>query len=70
MGPGPHFITMTVIKDKRMIREQLITALTKTVMILTDNLPNTLVHCIKKTTKLPPPELSHMQPLPNHRHAG
>jgi hypothetical protein len=53
-GLGPHFITMFLIKDKRMIFEQLITALTKTVTILTDNLPNVLVHCIKKTTKLPP----------------
>ncbi len=45
-----------------MICEQLITALTKTVTILTDNLPNALVHCIKKTKKLPPlnsPTCSH-----------
>jgi hypothetical protein len=61
-GPGPHFFTMSVIKDKRMIRVQLITALTKTLMILTNNLPNALVHCIKKTTKLLPlnsPTCSH-----------
>jgi hypothetical protein len=61
-GLGPHFITMSVIKDKRMNSERLITALTKTITILTDNLPNALVHCIKKTTKLPPlnsPTCSH-----------
>jgi hypothetical protein len=45
---------MSVIKDKTKIREQLISALSKTVTILTDNLPNALVHCIKKTSRLLP----------------
>ncbi len=53
-GLGPHFITMSVIKDKTKIHKQLISALSKTVTILTENLPNALVHCIKKTSRLPP----------------
>ncbi len=53
-GLGPHFITMLVIKDKTKIHKQLISALSKTVTILTENLPNALVHCIKKSSRLPP----------------
>jgi hypothetical protein len=53
-GPGPHFITMLVIKDKTKIHKQLISALSKTVTILTENLPNALVHFIKKTSRLLP----------------
>jgi hypothetical protein len=39
-GPGFHFITMSLIKDKRTIHEQLFTTLTQTVRILTNNIPN------------------------------
>jgi hypothetical protein len=53
-GPGPHFITMSVIKDKTKICEQLISALSTTVTILTKNLPNDCIHCIKKSARLPP----------------
>jgi hypothetical protein len=53
-GPGPHFITMSFVKDKRKIKDQLLKALTDTLSILTDNLPNALVHCIQKGIKLPP----------------
>ena len=50
-GPGPHFITMSVIKDKRKIHEQLLSTLTQTVMILTNNLPNVLIHVIPKNNR-------------------
>jgi hypothetical protein len=51
-GPGPHFIIMLMIKDKTKIYKQLISTLLKTVTILTENLPNALVHCIKKSLRL------------------
>jgi hypothetical protein len=53
-GPGPHFITMSFIKDKTKIRDQLLKALTSTVSILSANIPGVLVHCIQKDAKLPP----------------
>jgi hypothetical protein len=53
-GPGPHFITMSFIKDKSRIHDQLLKALTNTITILTTNLPNALIHCIQKDAKLPP----------------
>ena len=53
-GPGPHFITMSFIKDKTKIRDQLLKALATTVTILADNIPGALVHCISKDAKLPP----------------
>jgi hypothetical protein len=56
-GPGPHFITMSFIKDKLRIRDQLLKALMNTVTFLTTNLPNALIHCIQKDAK-PPPLLS------------
>ncbi len=52
--PGPYFITMSVIKDKTKICEQLISSLSKTITILTKNLPNACIHCIKKSARLPP----------------
>jgi hypothetical protein len=52
-SPGPNIKTMSVIKDKTKIHEQLISALSKTVMILTKNLPNAHIHCIKKSARLP-----------------
>jgi hypothetical protein len=45
---------MSVIKDKRKICKQLLSALTQTVTILTDNLPNALIHGITKNTHVPP----------------
>ena len=45
---------MSVIKDKGKICEKLLSALTQTVTILTDNLPNALIHGITKNTHVPP----------------
>jgi hypothetical protein len=53
-GPGPHFITMSVVKDVWKIKEQLLSALTQTVAILTKNLPNCLIHGITKPNRIPP----------------
>jgi hypothetical protein len=53
-GPGPHFITMSFIKDKTKIRDQLLKALASTVSILSTNIPGILIHCIQKNAKLPP----------------
>jgi hypothetical protein len=53
-GPGPHFITMSFIKDKTKIRDQLLKALASAVSILSANIPGVLVHCIQKDGKLPP----------------
>jgi hypothetical protein len=54
-GPGPHFITMSAVKDVWKIKEQLFSALTQTVAILTKNLPNCLIHGITKPNCIPPP---------------
>ncbi len=51
---GPHFISVSFIKDKTKIRDQLLKALADTVNIICNNLPNALIHCIKKEVKLPP----------------
>jgi hypothetical protein len=53
-GPGPHFITMSFIKDKTKIRDQLLKALASTVSVLSENIPGILIHCIQKDAKLPP----------------
>jgi hypothetical protein len=53
-GPGPHFITMSFVKDKTKIRDQLLKALAIAVFILTNNIPGALVHFISKDAKLPP----------------
>jgi hypothetical protein len=53
-GPGPHFITMLIVKDVCKIKEQLLSALTQTVTILTDNLLNCLIHGITKPNRVPP----------------
>jgi hypothetical protein len=53
-GPGPHFITMSFIKDKTKIRDQLLKALTSTISILSENISGILIHCIQKDAKLPP----------------
>ncbi len=53
-GPGLHFITMSFIKDKTKIRDQLLKALASTVSILSANIPGVLVHCIQKDALLPP----------------
>ncbi len=45
---------VSFIKDKTKIRDQLLKALADTVSILCNNLPNPMIHCIKKDTKLPP----------------
>ncbi len=52
--PGPHFLTMSFIKDKTKIQEQLLKALSATVSILAQNVAGVLVHCIQKEAKLPP----------------
>ncbi len=57
-GPGPHFITMSFIKDKTKSRDQLLKALASTVSILSANIPGVMVHCIQKDAKLPPPSSS------------
>jgi hypothetical protein len=53
-GPGPHFITLSFIKDKTKIRDQLLKALASTVSIVSANIPGILVHWIQKDAKLPP----------------
>jgi hypothetical protein len=54
-GPGPHFITVSFIKNgKDKIRDQLLSALASTVTVLSQNVPGVLVHCIKQGLKLPP----------------
>jgi hypothetical protein len=53
-SPGPHFITMSIVKDVCKIKEQLLSTLTQTVRILTDNLPNCLIHAITKPNHVPP----------------
>jgi hypothetical protein len=55
-GLGTHFITMSFIKDKTKIQDQLLKALASTVSILSENIPGVLIHCIQKDTK--PPLLS------------
>jgi hypothetical protein len=49
----PPFLTMSFIKDKTKIREELLKALSATVLILAQNIPGVLVHCIQKEAKLP-----------------
>ncbi len=41
-GPGPHFITVSFIKNKDKIKEQLLKALSATVTILAQNVPRVL----------------------------
>jgi hypothetical protein len=53
-GEGPHFISVSFIKDKIKIRDQLLKALSDTINVICGNLPNAMIHCIKKDTKLPP----------------
>jgi hypothetical protein len=53
-GKGLHFISVSFIKDKTKIRDQLLKALLDTVNVICGNLPNAMIHCIKKDTKLPP----------------
>ena len=53
-SPGPHFITMSIVKDKRKIKEQLLSALSQTVTILPKNLPNALIYGITKPYDIPP----------------
>ena len=53
-GTGPHFITMLIVKDVCKIKEQLLSTLTQTVRILTDNPPNCLIHTITKPNHVPP----------------
>ena len=53
-GHSPHLIMMSFIKDKIRIRDQLITALTSRVSILSAHLLDALIHCIQEDWKLPP----------------
>jgi hypothetical protein len=54
-GPGPHFITVSFIKNgKDKIKDQLLSALAATLTILSQNVPGVLIHCITKGTKLAP----------------
>jgi hypothetical protein len=53
-GEGPHFILVSFTKDKTKIRDQLLKALADIVNIIRNNLPNALIHCIKKEVKPPP----------------
>jgi hypothetical protein len=53
-GPGPHFITVSFIKNVDKIRDQLLKALSATVTILAENKPGVMIHCIQKDAKLPP----------------
>jgi hypothetical protein len=69
-GPGPHFITMLIVKVVCKIKEQLLSALTQTVTILTDNLPNCSIHAITKPNrKRPPPTQHHLQSFSHFRYA-
>ena len=54
-GPGPHFITVSFIKNgKDKIKDQLLSALAATLTILSQNVPGVLIHCITKGTKIAP----------------
>jgi hypothetical protein len=46
VGPSPHFITISFVKNKDKIRDQLVAALTSTVGLLCKHLPDALIHCI------------------------
>jgi hypothetical protein len=52
-GPQPHFFTISFIKDKTRIQDQLLKAFSSTVSTLAQNVPGVLVHCIQKDAKLP-----------------
>ena len=62
-GPGPHFITVSFIKNgKDKIKDQLLSALASTLTILSQNVPGVLIHCITNGTKIAPldaPSASH-----------
>ncbi len=54
-GPGPHFITVSFIKNgKDKIKDQLLSALATTLTILSQNVPRVLIHCITKGLKIAP----------------
>jgi hypothetical protein len=54
-GPGPHFITVSFIKNgKDKIKDQLLSALATTLTILSQNIPGVLIHCITKGSKIAP----------------
>ena len=54
-GPGPHFITVSFIKNgKDKIKDQLLFALATTLTILSTNVPGVLIHCITTGLKLAP----------------
>ncbi len=54
-GPGPHFITVSFIKNgKDKIKDQLLSALATTLTILSQNVPGVLIHCISAGLKLAP----------------
>ena len=54
-GPGPHFITVSFIKNaKDKIRDQLLLALSTTITILSQNIPGVLLHCITKSSNAAP----------------
>ena len=64
-GPGPHFITVSFIKNgKDKIKDQLLSALATTLTILSQNIPGVLVHCITKGTKLAPLDSASMSHFP------
>jgi hypothetical protein len=54
-GPGPHFITVSFIKNgKDKIKDQLLSAPATTLTILSQNVPGVLIHCIATGLKLAP----------------
>ncbi len=54
-GPGPHFITVSFIKNgKDKIKDQFLSALATTLTILSQNVPGVLIHCIVTGLKLAP----------------
>ena len=51
-GPGPHFITVSFIKNgKDKIKDQLLSTLATTLTILSQNVRGVLIHCIAKGLK-------------------
>jgi hypothetical protein len=54
-GPGPHFITVSFIKNgKDKIKDQLLSTLAMTLTLLSQNIPGVFLHCIMKGLKIAP----------------
>ena len=65
-GPGPHFITVSFIKNgKDKIKDQLLSTLATTLTLLSQNVPGVLLHCITKGLKIAPLDSTSASHFPN-----